>query len=179
MAGKRFALTAWLLVVWLALWGSVTVANVAGGLVVAAAVQLLPDPHPVRGARFRLRPLAALRFLGYFLYKMVEASLVVAREVVTRDDRINTGIVAVTLEGASDSLVTVVACAYGLMPGASAVEVRRNPPTVYVHVLHLRSVEEVRRDIRRLEVLAVRAFGSPEALADVEREESRMVREAP
>ncbi|HEY8525803.1 MAG TPA: Na+/H+ antiporter subunit E [Acidimicrobiales bacterium] len=175
---KRFALTAWLLVVWLALWGSVTVANVVGGLAVAAAVQLLPDPHPVR-APFRLRPLAALRFLAYFLYKLVEASLVVAREVVTKDDRINTGVVAVTLEGASDSLVTIVACAYGLMPGASAIEVRRDPPTVYVHVLHLRSVAEVRRDIRRLEVLAVRAFGPPEAVADVEREELEMVREAP
>lgn len=175
---KRVALGAWLLAVWLALWGSATPANVLGGLAVAAGVQLLPDPYPV-GGRFRPRPLAAVRFVAYFAYKMVEASLVVAREVVTRRDRINTGIVAVSLVGASDSLVMVVASAYGLMPGSVTVEVERDPPTVYVHVLHLRSVEDVRRDIRRLEVLAVRAFGSPEAVADVEREESCVVGSMP
>ena len=137
---KRLTLGAWLLVVWLALWGSVTTANVAGGLVVAATVQLLPDPHPV-GGRFSMRPLAALRFVGYFAYKLVEASVVVAREAVTRHDRTNTGIVEVPLLGASDSLVTVVANAIALMPGSVTVEVERDPPTLYVHVLHLRSVE--------------------------------------
>jgi multicomponent Na+:H+ antiporter subunit E len=173
---KRLALGAWLLVVWLALWGSVTPANVLGGLVVAAAVQLLPDPHPV-GGRFSLRPLAALRFAGYFAYKVVEASLVVAREVVTPGDRINTGVVEVPLRGASDSLVTVVANAFGLMPGSVTVEVETEPPTLYVHVLHLRSVEEVRRDIHRLEVMAVRAFGSAEALAGLEQDDSSVRQE--
>jgi multicomponent Na+:H+ antiporter subunit E len=168
---KRLALGGWLLVVWLALWGSVTTANVAGGLVVAAAVQFFPDPHPV-GGRFSVRPLAALRFAGYFAYKVVEASVVVARQVITRHDRINTGIVEVPLRGASDSLVTVVANALGLMPGSVTVEVEREPPTLYVHVLHVRSVEDVRRDIHRLEVMAVRAFGSAEALAGIEQDDS-------
>jgi multicomponent Na+:H+ antiporter subunit E len=175
---KRVALGAWLLVVWLALWGSVTTANVVGGLAVAAAVQLLPDPHPV-GGRFTLRPLAAVRFVAYVAYKLVEASLAVAREVLTRRDGINTGVVSVSLAGAYDSLVTVVANAYSLMPGSVTVEAERDPPVLYVHVLHLHSVEDVRRDIRRLEVLAVRAFGSREAVADVEREEPCTVEGTP
>ena len=36
---------------------------------------------------------------------------------------------------------------------------------LYVHVLHLRDVEEVRRDIQHLTDLTVRAFGSPDAVA--------------
>jgi multicomponent Na+:H+ antiporter subunit E len=171
---KRLALGAWLLVVWLALWGSATPANVAGGLVVAAVVQLLPDPHPV-GGRFSLRPLAALRFVAYVTYKLAEASVVVAWEVVSRQDRINTGVVEVPLLGASDSLVTVVANAFGLMPGSITVEVAPDPPTLFVHVLHLRSVEVVRRDIHRLEVLAMRAFGSAEALAGLETDDSAVL----
>jgi multicomponent Na+:H+ antiporter subunit E len=168
---KRMALGAWLLVVWLALWGSVTTANVLGGLVVAAGVQLLPDPHPV-GGRFSLRPLSALRFLGYFAYKVVEANIFVARQVVSRRDRFSASVVEVPLRGASDSLVTVVANAFGLMPGSVTIEVRRDPPTLYVHALHLRGVDEVRRDINRLEVMAVRAFGSAEALAGIEEDDS-------
>jgi multicomponent Na+:H+ antiporter subunit E len=168
---KRISLGGWLLVVWLVLWGNVTTANILSGVLVAAAVQFLPDPHPV-GGRFSVRPLAALRFAGYFAYKVVEASVVVAREVVSRRDRINTGIVEVPLLGASDALVTVVANAFGLMPGSVTVEVERESSTLYVHVLHLRSVEEVRRDIHRLEVMAVRAFGSAAALAGLEQDDS-------
>ena len=40
-----------------------------------------------------------------------------------------------------------------------------DPIVLYVHVLHLRDVEEVRRDIQHLTDLAVRAFGSPDAVA--------------
>ena len=40
-----------------------------------------------------------------------------------------------------------------------------DPLTLYVHVLDGRDLEAVRREVRRLEVLAVRAFGDAEALA--------------
>ena len=43
------------------------------------------------------------------------------------------------------------------------LELTQDPTVLYVHVLHLRDVEAVRRDILRLTDLAVRAFGSAEA----------------
>jgi multicomponent Na+:H+ antiporter subunit E len=170
----RVLLTAWLVVVWVALWGPVTTATVAGGLAVAAAVQLLPA-GPGRRTGFAVRPVAAARFLAYFVAKLVEASVVVAVEVATPRNRIRTGIVAVPLRGASDALVTLVADAVTLTPGTLTVEVGRNPPTLYVHVLHLRDVEAVRREIRHLEVLAVRAFGSPAALAGLAIDDSELL----
>jgi multicomponent Na+:H+ antiporter subunit E len=175
-------LTAWLVVVWVALWGPVTTANVAGGVAVAAAVQLLPvglrSGRPTGSARFVVRPVAAARFLAYFLAKLVEASVVVALEVATPRNRIRTGVVAVPLRGASDALVTLVADAVTLTPGTLTIEVGRNPPTLYVHVLHLRDVEAVRREVRHLEVLAVRAFGSPAALAGLATDDSRIAGQA-
>ena len=156
--------TLWLVALWLALWGTVTPANVLSGVAVALLVQLLPDPYHV-GGRITLRPIATLRFVGWLAVKMVEASLVVGREVVTRRDRIATGIVEVPLQGASDTLVTVVANSIGLIPGSITVEVEHDPPTLYVHALHVHSVEEVRAEIHELEVRAIRAFGTPEAVA--------------
>lgn len=167
----RVLLTLWLMVVWMALWGTVSPATVAGGLAVGVAVQLLPaGRRPKRG--FALRPLAAFRFVGYFLVKLVEASVVVGIEVVTPHNRIRTGIVAVPLRGASDTLVTLVADAVTLTPGTLTLEVSRNPPTLYVHVLHLGDIEAVRREIRHLEVLAVRAFGSRAALEGLAEDDS-------
>jgi len=40
---------------------------------------------------------------------------------------------------------------------------------LYVHVLHFTDVESLRRDVLRLERLAVRAFGTKEQRAEVER----------
>jgi multicomponent Na+:H+ antiporter subunit E len=152
--------TAWLVALWLALWGTVTPANVASGLLVAALVQGLPDPyHPV--GRMAFRPWPALCFVAWMTVKIVQSSLVVAREVVTRRDRINTGIVEVPLQGASDQLVTIVASACGLIPGSITVEVERDPPTLFIHALHVRSVDQVREEIHAVEARAIRAFGTP------------------
>jgi multicomponent Na+:H+ antiporter subunit E len=65
----------------------------------------------------------------------------------------------------SDLVITVVANAITLTPGTLTVELRRDPTTLYVHVLHLSDLDEVRRDIRTLQRKVVRAIGSAHALA--------------
>jgi multicomponent Na+:H+ antiporter subunit E len=107
------------------------------------------------------------RFVAHFLYKLVAANLTVARMVITPKPRINTGIVAVPLRRCSDAVATLVADAISLTPGTLTIEVRRNPTTLYVHALDVRDVEQVRADIRRLEVLAVKAFGSVDAITEL------------
>jgi multicomponent Na+:H+ antiporter subunit E len=171
---RHWVRTVWLVALWLALWGTVTPANVLSGLALAVAVQRLPDPHHVDVGHLRVRPLATLHLLGWFVYKVVEASLVVAREVVTRGDKIHTGIVEVPMVGASDGMVTLVASSLGMIPGTVTLEVELDPPTLFVHVLHLHSVEEVRAEIRRLEELAIRAFGSREAVAGLAGDDTRV-----
>jgi multicomponent Na+:H+ antiporter subunit E len=109
------------------------------------------------------RPWPALCFVGYMAVKIVQSSLVVGWEVVSRRDRINTGIVEVPLQGASDQLVTIVASACGLIPGSITVEVERDPPTLFIHALHVRSVDQVRDEIHQLEARAIRAFGTDPA----------------
>jgi multicomponent Na+:H+ antiporter subunit E len=148
----------WLVVAWVALWGEPTPANIGSGAVIAAAlVWLFPPRRGEPGGG--VRPVAVVRFLVYFLGQLVAASAIVAWEVVTPRNRINEGIVAVPIEGASDTLVTIVANAISLTPGTLTLEVDRDPTVLYVHVLHLRDVDEVRRDVRRLEALADAAFG--------------------
>lgn len=161
----RLALLGWLLVVWLALWGDVSVANLLSGVLVGGAlVVLFPRGGPQQGGP--IRPLHALVFLAYFHYKLFEASFVVAWEVITpRNEDINLAIVAIPVTGASPAVTTIVANAVSLTPGTLTLEVREDPTTLYVHVLHLHSVEAVRRDVLRLEWLALRAFGSQQALA--------------
>jgi len=167
----RPVLLLWLVVVWVALWGDLTFANVAGGVLVAAALTMV---LPVTGDRGRatsagavVRPIAALHFAGWFAFKLVEANVVVAWEVLTPRNRINEGVVAIPLHECSDSLTTVVASCVSLTPGTLVIDVDRDPLVLYVHVLHLRTPDEVRSEIHRLEHLAIRAFGTASARASL------------
>lgn len=155
---SRVLAMAWLVGVWVALWGRLTVANVVSGVAVAVVVLVaLPNPRQAR-ARYVLRPLAAARLGGYFAVKLLQANLALAAAVLAPRSRSRTGVVAVPLVGCSDGVLTLVANMAALVPGTMTVEVVTDPPTFYVHVLQLDDVDAVRRDVGTLEALAIRAF---------------------
>ncbi|MGB3409893.1 MAG: Na+/H+ antiporter subunit E [Microthrixaceae bacterium] len=152
-----------LVAIWVGLWSDLSAANLVSGLLVAVVIVFAFDTWQT--GQFALRPIRAARFVLYFMYKLVESTAVVARTVISPKDAINTGIVAVPLHGCSDAVATLIADAISLTPGTLTLEVRREPLTLYVHALDVRDVGQVQADVRKLEVLAIRAFGSPAAIA--------------
>lgn len=169
MTGIRSLIAvAWATVVWIALWGDLSIANLLAGIAVGIGTVLLV---PVSGERsdtpaderLHVRLFATMAYLGYFLRLLVVASAVVAWEVVTPGSRINQGIVRLPLRTRSPGVATVIANSISLTPGTLTLEVAREPLTLYVHVLHLREIERVRSDLRELEEHALRAF-DPRAL---------------
>lgn len=161
---RRLPYLAYLVAIWVALWGELSTANVLSGLLVAGGLLLvLPGAGP--GPMRYLRVIPAIKYVGYFFYKLCESTVIVAWEVISPGSGISEGIVAVPVTGASDAVVTLVANSISLTPGTLTIEVHRDPATLYVHVLHLRSIEETRLEILDLERRALEAFGSPEAIA--------------
>ena len=146
-----------LTVLWMALWESISWANVAGGLAVAGLAVYLAPAAPASG-RLTVRPLALLHLLGYFMWKLVEASVIVAWEVITPRDRTNEAVVAIPIKSTDRFMITTVANAVSLTPGTLILEIRENPTILYMHVLHFKSLEAVRADVRRLEDHAIRAL---------------------
>jgi multicomponent Na+:H+ antiporter subunit E len=164
LPGWRLGLVVWLVALWQLLWRDVSVANLASGVVAAGLVTTVRPGGPSLAAGHRVRPLHLLSFLSYFAWLLVVSNLVVAREVVTRRDHIRSGIVAVPLGDSSELVTTVLADAITLTPGTLSVDVRHAPPRLFVHVLHVRDVEGVRRDILRLQRLVLRAMGPASSL---------------
>lgn len=169
---SRLLTVPWLVVLWLMLWREVSVANVLSGGVVAVAVSLglrLDWVGPKRSTH-RIRPVALARFLVYFAWKLLEANVVLAQEVVTPRNHIQTGIIAVRLSGCSDLVATVVANAVSLTPGTLTIEVSDSAPrTLYIHVLHLNDIEDARRDVHQLAHRAAAALGHDHPL-DIDHE---------
>lgn len=156
---RRIPLVTWLALLWVLLWRDLTVANMVSGVVVAVAVSTLFAVPRLGESEHRVKPMAVVTLLGYFSWKLVQANVVLAREVLTRRDTTRTGIIAVRLGPASDIVTTIIANAVSLTPGTLTLETRPDPRTLYVHVLHLHDVERARSDIHRLEQLIRRANG--------------------
>lgn len=155
---RTVVITVWSVVVWVALWGDLSVANVLWGAVVGL-LTLWILPTGVRRHRVPVRVVPVLRFAAAATWLLVKASAVVAWEVVTPINDINEGIVAIPLRTTAPGPITVLANTISLTPGTLTLEVRREPPTLYVHVLHLRDIEDVRADIHWLEDIVLQAFG--------------------
>jgi multicomponent Na+:H+ antiporter subunit E len=154
---RRVLSVLWLVLVWVALWGSLTWANVLGGLAVSALVIWMVPLRPA-STRVGAHPLAAIRLTFYFLWQLIRASAIVAWEVVTPWDRTAPAVIAVPLDTNSPGILTTVANMVSMTPGTLTLDVDPGTRTLYVHVLHWD--ESVVGAIRELERLVVAAFGS-------------------
>ncbi len=159
----------WLAFIWVVLWGQLDVRSAVGGLAIGALLVVgLPNRDLTR--LDALRPIALIRYLAYYAWLVVSANAVVAWEIITPGSRVREGIVAVPIEGASDAVVSLLAHAISGTPGTLIIDIDRGETTVlYVHVLHLHDVEQVRRDVFDLERRLVEAIGSERSLAAVDR----------
>lgn len=158
MISRLGALTL-LVIVWMALWGELSLATALGGVAVGT-VALFVGPRAEPGGTTRFRPLHLVRYLGFFLWELVQATTSVAWEVVTPGTGVREGVVRVPVQDLSGGVVTIIANTISLIPGTLTLEVRREPdPVLYIHVLHMQEVEEAREEIRRVESRARAAFG--------------------
>lgn len=150
----------WLVAIWIALWRDVSPANLVSGVAVAALVLFL-FPPPASSGDLRIRPLPLLRFLGTTVMSIVRANVFVAWEVVTPANQINEGVVAVDLASNHPVVITLVSHAIILAPGTMVIDIDKGtedePTKLFVHVLHLRSVDDVRDEVLQLEALALAA----------------------
>lgn len=166
-----------IVLVWLLLWDTFQVANVLSGVLVALVVlKVVPGPRfdvrpPV------IRPIATFRFVARVGIDLLRANLAVTREIISRESSVNTAVVAVPLPDTSPGLLTVVASVLSLSPGTMPIEVIDEPGTIYIHVLKLADIEAKRREVQHLTALAVRAFGTAEAVASLPSGEGRTIRE--
>jgi len=156
---RRVLVVAWLTALWIILWRDLSVANLLSGLIIGILAEVVRPWRALERAHHRVDPIALARFVVYFLWKLLESNIVLAREVLTPRNSIETGVIEVALGPCSDLVSAIVANAISLTPGTLTLEVRRSESTrLYVHVLHLHDVDAARRDVATLTRLVNAAF---------------------
>jgi len=130
---------------WVALRGELTpfvfAEGIAIGYVVLVAARQAPPP---RWQRLR----AWIALWAYFVWDLVLSNARVAIEVLTPNDDLRCGVVAVPLDTTSDASTTMLATLINLTPGAVSLDVSDDRRTLYVHTMHLTSAEAFRRHLK-------------------------------
>lgn len=155
----------WLTIVWVALWGDLSVGNVLAGLVVGTLVTLVFPLPPLR-MRLRVRPLRLLWLVVHFLADVVVASYEVAVKTLELRRVPRNAVIEVDLKTDSDFVMTVVAQMVSLVPGSLVVEARRSTHTLFLHVLDVGDVagaNAFRDQVFALERRVVMALGADTA----------------
>lgn len=161
----------WLLLVWMALWGSVDAAVVLGGIAVAAVAQAVARPPALPLPPGRVRPVALARALWAFTADLVVSSVVLGWYALRGAQAVRGGIVRVRFRTPSEVILVMAVNSVSLRPGSLVLDVRWDRSLLYVHAMpvHDRAgAEQVRNEVRDTEHRLMRAFGHP-----VEREAPR------
>ncbi|MGV9771693.1 Na+/H+ antiporter subunit E [Streptosporangium sp. NPDC003464] len=152
---------AWLTVVWLLLWGDLSVGNVLGGLLGGLVVVWLL-PLPVLDTGLRIHPVAALVFLVRFAVDLVASSFRVAFWALRLGTRPPVQIVEVRLRTSSEVMAVLITVALSALPGSLVLEVHFGDRELVLHVLGITGDVQatVQADVTRLEKGIVAAFGT-------------------
>lgn len=153
----RVSSVLWGALVWVALWGDISVGNVLAGGVLGLAVALVFPLPPLPS--LRPRPLAMLRLLVGFIRDVVVASVQVAR-VILRPGDLRSSVVAVHLRSESDLVATIVGEMHSLVPGSIMIDIRRSDHTLYLHVLDTPDDDAVRKVRDRASILEARVLAA-------------------
>ena len=160
-AAIQWPTAVWLAVVWILLWGDLSVGTVLAGFAVGLIITVAL-PLPSIAATGRLRPLGLAYLAAVFARDLVVASVQVAA-LAFRPREPASAVIGVRLRSSSDLYLTLTAELCSLVPGSIVVEAHRLTGTLYLHVLDVDTaggVEAARRSVLDQEERVLRAFAS-------------------
>jgi multicomponent Na+:H+ antiporter subunit E len=152
---RRFLVVALLVAAWCALWGSVSVANVLSGTLVAVAATLFAGVDREAGG---LRIVPLLHFVWLVLVDLIVSTVHVAWEILTPTDHTDEAIIAVDTQIGARSHFLMLVVAITVTPGTAVIDSDADTGRLYLHLLHAEKATEIEAHVRQLAELACRAL---------------------
>lgn len=136
-----------LALVWAALQGEITLVNLVVGYLVGYALLALLARGGVMPSTLVARTGHALRLAAFFAWELVVANFRVAADVL-RGTRIEPAVVGIPLDVTTDGEILLLSMLINITPGSVTIDLSDDRRTLYVHVMHMKSAEETRREIK-------------------------------
>ena len=156
-AGTSRFLVVWLFIVWIAAFGSIAPNVLVGGVIAAVAITAVTRWLSLRWPRLFVHPIAAWRFVAYFVGQMFVSTWGVIAALWVPRDQVRPAIVAVPVQVSTRNEVALLMNSISFMPGTVALELHDDE--LFVHVLTTDEPADVLAEIGRLESKIMVAFG--------------------
>ncbi len=144
-----------LTIAWCALWRTVSIANIASGLIVSAFATS-PRLGTAGLGNVRFGPL--VRLIALVLVDLVKSTVEVATEILTPTDRTDESIIAVSLPPTGRNHFLLLVIAITLTPGTAVVDADVDTGEIYLHLLHDRNRQATIDHVHVLAELAAAAL---------------------
>lgn len=132
---------------WAALQGEISLGNLIAGYAIGYVILTLLARGGVMPSTLAARTLHALRLALFVVGELVVANVRVAFDVV-RGTRIEPAVIAIPLDVSSDAEILLLSMLINITPGSVTLDLSDDRRTLYVHVMHMRSADESRREIK-------------------------------
>ncbi|HEY8549303.1 MAG TPA: Na+/H+ antiporter subunit E [Vicinamibacterales bacterium] len=133
---------------WAALQGEFSLSVLVTGWILGIAiVWLLERGGVIRGDLGR-RVGHIVELAAYFLAQIVIANIRVALDVLRPRHVIRPGVIALPLDVTTDPEILLLSAMINITPGSVTIDLSDDRRTLYVHVMHMETVEQTIRDIK-------------------------------
>jgi multicomponent Na+:H+ antiporter subunit E len=132
---------------WAALQGELTLMNLLVGYVVGYAILALLGRGGVMPSTLVSRTVSASSLMAFFAWQMLVANFRVAADVLW-GNRIEPAVVAIPLDITSDAEILLLSMLINITPGSVTIDLSDDRQTLYVHVMHMKSPDETRQEIK-------------------------------
>jgi multicomponent Na+:H+ antiporter subunit E len=132
---------------WAALQGEITLFNLVAGYAVGYAILSLLARGGVMPSRLASRTSHAVGLAAFFAWELLIANFRVAADVL-RGHRIEPAVVGIPLDITSDGEILLLSMLINITPGSVTIDLSDDRRTLYVHVMHLASADQTRREIK-------------------------------
>ncbi|MBM95072.1 MAG: Na+/H+ antiporter subunit E [Oceanospirillaceae bacterium] len=136
-----------LTLVWLFL-NDFSVGHLVLGLILSIGICWLVAPMSDDHPKVR-KPLRAIRYLLVVLWDILLSNFEVAIRVLSPNSSLRPGIVALPLDLEGEFPLAVLASTISLTPGTVSVDFSEDMKWLYIHVLHMKTEEDVIESIKQ------------------------------
>jgi multicomponent Na+:H+ antiporter subunit E len=133
---------------WAALQGDFSLPSLVAGYLLGCGILVFLGRGGVVPSRLGAKVVRLLALAGFFTWELVLANVRVALDVVRPEHAIRPAVVAIPLDATSDGEILLLSALINITPGSVTIDVTDDRRTLYVHVMHVESVEATRRQIK-------------------------------
>ncbi|HKT80716.1 MAG TPA: Na+/H+ antiporter subunit E [Vicinamibacterales bacterium] len=132
---------------WAALQGEISLTNLLVGYIVGYGILALLGKGGVMPSTLVARTLHAFGLAAYFGWELLLANFRVAADVLW-GNRIEPAVVAIPLDITSDGEILLLSMLINITPGSVTIDLADDRRTLYVHVMHMKTADQTRREIK-------------------------------